>query len=55
MWICGGSGFPSRIGARTNAMRRPSGDQRGCESRVPTVRRAGGALPSAGTIQIAVS
>ena len=52
-WICGPSLSFSE--ERTKATREPSGDQRGDESCGPLVNGRGGPLPSAGTIQRAVS
>ncbi len=65
-WICGclslSLSFPPssdlwsrRATERRKAIQRPSGDQRGEESCGPVVNGRAGALPSAGTIQSAVS
>src|SRR5690349_20640308 len=55
--ICGGRGLPSSCfsPARTKAMVRPSGDQRGLESCLPLVSRIGESPPLVEVIQIEVS
>src|SRR5208283_14586 len=55
--ICDGLGLPvsSLSPPRVNAMRLPSGDQRGCVSCLPFVIRTGGSLPEVAAIQIDVS
>src|SRR5712692_2759516 len=54
---CGGRGLPfsSFSPPRMNAMRLPSGAQRGCASCLPLVRRMGASLPEVATIQMEVS
>src|SRR6516162_1444795 len=54
---CAACGLPSFGGSalpRTNAIHFPSGDQRGCESRLPVVRRTGASEPAVETVQSAV-
>ncbi len=55
--ICAGRGLPvsSFSPPRTNAMSLPSGDQRGCSSCLPLVRRMGASLLEVATIQMDVS